>query len=1020
MSDVEPYRMSTGRFAAARTYRSCEGVTAPIRWLSGCVNLASGLVGIASGGGTGRISPLRLELPLKLCEELKVVMEPFDFASRANAEYIDRVYERYRKDPRSVSEQWQAFFAGFETGLTRPTQAATAEETAARDDIPTAVPLTMGVFDLVHSYRELGHFIAHLDPLGHDRPDHPLLHLDNFGMSDSDLDRVVGRGSFYGPTNGTLRDLLAKLRDTYSRCIGVEFINISDRDQREWLLQRMEPHLNRPPFKPEEKKAILFQLIAAEEFEQYLHRVFIGAKRFSLEGAESLVPLLNTLVDYGATIGAEQVIMNMAHRGRLNVLAHVLNKPYEAMLAEFMGTAAMTAEMGDGDVKYHLGYANERSLPQGLKAKVSLVPNPSHLELVNPIMQGIVRCKQGIFGDAGRTRVVPISMHGDAAFTGQGIVAETLNLSELQGYRTGGTIHIIINNQIGFTTPPSQERFTPYPTDVAKAIQAPIFHVNGDDPEAVVHAARLAIGFRQEFKVDVMIDLWCYRRHGHNEVDEPDFTQPVMYRQIRTHDTTRKLYELRLMHEGVVTEQEIAEMKGTVIDRLAAARKLAEEVRPRAKLPSFGGVWKGLGRAGQDWSAKTAVNREVLRRIADSQARVPENFTVHPKLTKLLASRQEMVKTGAGIDWGAAEMLAVGSLLLEGVPVRFTGQDVERGTFSHRHAVLHDYNDGHVHIPLCHLDAKQAKFTIMNSMLSELAVLGYEWGFASADPRNLVIWEAQFGDFVNGAQPMIDQIIASAESKWNYMNGLVMLLPHGYEGQGPEHSNAYIERFLSMCAEDNMQIAVPTTPAQYFHFLRRQIHRKFRKPLIVMTPKALLRYEPAASRIEELTDASLQLVIDDPMTTDPHRVRRVILCSGKVYYTLLAARQKQDEKKRGDVAVVRVEQLYPFPQNQIASVLARYARKQEVLWVQEEPRNRGAWSFMFPRLLAMLPDNVVLNYVGRDEAASPATGSIKVHQAEEREIVSHALELPPQSEEAREATKPATPATAKSQTSVSG
>jgi 2-oxoglutarate dehydrogenase E1 component len=462
-------------------------------------------------------------------------------------------------------------------------------------------------------------------------------------------------------------------------------------------------------------------------------------------------------------------------------------------------------------------------------------------------------------------------------------------------------------------------------------------------------------------------------------------------------------------------------MKETVLKRLNSARKLAEEVRPRAKIPSFGGVWKGLGRAGQDWSARTAVNREVLRRIADSQARVPEGFTVHPKLTRLLAARQEMVKKGAGIDWGCGEMLAVGSLLLEGVPVRFTGQDVERGTFSHRHAVLHDYNDGHVYIPLAHLDAKQAKFTIINSMLSEQAVLGYEWGYASADPRNLVIWEAQFGDFVNGAQPMIDQIIASAESKWNYMNGLVMLLPHGYEGQGPEHSNAYIERFLSLCAEDNMQVAVPSTPAQYFHFLRRQIHRKFRKPLVVMKPKALLRYEPSSSKIEEFTDASLQLVIDDSMTTDPTRVRRVILCSGKVYYTLLAARQKQeDERKRWEVAIVRVEQLYPFPQNQIASVLARYARKQEVLWVQEEPKNRGAWSFMSPRLLAMLPDNVVLNYVGRDEAASPATGSIKVHQAEERDIVNGALELPPNSEAARDATKPATPATAKSQTSVSG
>ncbi|MBC8108476.1 MAG: hypothetical protein H7Z14_17965, partial [Anaerolineae bacterium] len=475
-----------------------------------------------------------------------------------------------------------------------------------------------------------------------------------------------------------------------------------------------------------------------------------------------------------------------------------------------------------------------------------------------------------------------------------------------------------------------------------------------------------------------------------------------------------------LLSEGVVTEQDLVQMKETVLSRLNSARKLAEEVRPRAKLPGFGGVWKGLGRAGADWSAKTAVNRDTLRRVAESQTKYPEGYTVHPKLSKLLAARFEAVKTGVGIDWGNGEMLAIGSLLLEGVPVRFTGQDVERGTFSHRHAVLHDYTDGAIYIPLAQLDPKQAKFSIINTMLSELAVLGYEWGFASADPRNLVIWEAQFGDFVNGAQPIIDQIVASAESKWHYMNGMVMLLPHGYEGQGPEHSNSYIERFLSLCAEDNMQVIVPTTPAQYFHALRRQIHRKFRKPLVSMMPKALLRYEPSSSRIEEFAEGTFQLAIDDANVTDPQRVRRVILCSGKVYYTLTAAREKQVENRRGDVAIVRVEQLYPFPQKEIAAALARYPRKQEVLWVQEEPKNRGAWSFMQPHLGAMLPDNVVLNYVGREEAASPATGSIKVHQAEEREIVAAALELPPQSRAAEEATKPGTAATANSPTSVSG
>ncbi len=957
-------------------------------------------------------------------------MEPFDFVNRANADYIDQQFERYRKDPRSVDDTWQAFFSGFEVGLSRlaASEVHTAKAADAAGEVP-ALPLTMGVFDLVHTYREMGHAVAKLDPLGHDRPNHPLLALDNFGMSEADLDRVVGKGSFYGPTNGTLRDLVEKLRETYCCHLGIEFINISDRDQREWLLQRMEPELNQPPMSAEGKKKILFELIASEEFEQYLHRVFIGAKRFSLEGAESLVLMLNEIIDFGAEKGGEQFIMSMAHRGRLNTLAHVLNKPYEAMLSEFMGTSAALPLMGDGDVKYHLGYANERPLSGDLSAKVSLVPNPSHLELINPIMQGIVRAKQNIFGDTGRSRVVPICIHGDAAFTGQGVVAETLSLSELPGYRTGGTIHIIVNNQIGFTTPPQQGRFTPYPTDMAKAIQAPIFHVNGDDPEAVVHAAKLAIEFRQEFKCDVLLDLWCYRRHGHNETDEPEFTQPVMYRQIKSHGTTRARYAEQLLKQGVVSEDELATMKQKVIDRLDNARKLAEEVRPRAKIPNFGGVWKGLSRAGNDWSAKTNVSRDVLNRIGESQARMPESFTIHPKLGKLVAQRAEMIKTGKGIDWGCGEMLALGSLLLEGKPVRFTGQDVERGTFSHRHAVLHDFNDGNTYTPLSNLapPGKQGRFDIMNSMLSEFAVLGFEWGYSSADPRHLVIWEAQFGDFVNGAQPIIDQILAASESKWNYMSGLVMLLPHGYEGMGPEHSNAYVERFLALCAEENMQVAIPSTPAQYFHLLRRQVTRKFRKPLICMMPKALLRYEPSASKIEDFTDGQLQLVIDDVTIVDPPKVRRVILCAGKVYYTLHAARMKATDKKLEgsagalgeNVAIVRVEQLYPFPQKELAAVLSKYGRREEVLWVQEEPKNRGAWSFMFPRLLDMLPDNVVLNYVGREEAASPAAGSLKVHQLEEQEIVAAALELPVRSQAVREVTQPATPATATSSTSVS-
>jgi 2-oxoglutarate dehydrogenase E1 component len=597
-------------------------------------------------------------------------------------------------------------------------------------------------------------------------------------------------------------------------------------------------------------------------------------------------------------------------------------------------------------------------------------------------------------------------------------VQETLNLSELPGWRTGGTVHLIVNNQIGFTTPPEEGRFTPYPTDVAKAIQSPIFHVNGDDPEACVWIARLAIEFRQQFKQDVLIDLWCYRRHGHNETDEPSFTQPVMYRRIEKHPSVVKIYGDRLIAEGVVTGADIDKMHADVLQRLEKARALAKEVRPRVRIPGFGGVWKGFGRAGADWNAKTSVSRDVLNQVVGTLKKIPEGFAVHPKLTRMLQARLDMVHHDRGIDWGCGEMLALGSLLLQGHPVRFTGQDVERGTFSHRHAVLHDYNNGSIYIPLCRVDPKQAKFLIRNTMLSELAVLGYEWGYASADPRQLVVWEAQFGDFVNGAQPIIDQIITSTESKWGFMNGLVMLLPHGYEGQGPEHSNAYLERFLSMCAEDNIQVCVPTTSAQYFHVLRRQIQRRFRKPLVLMMPKSLLRYEPSSSRIEEFTEGSFRNVIDDPAVDDRANVRRLLLCTGKVYYTLAAAREKGG---RDDVAIVRVEQLYPFPGKELSAVLSRYRNAQEVCWVQEEPKNRGAWTFMAFKLQDLLPDQVV-HYIGRDESASPATGSFKLHQIEEQDLVAQAIGTRAHSAapEAAAVTHPGTPATATEQTATSG
>ncbi|HEV2296479.1 MAG TPA: 2-oxoglutarate dehydrogenase E1 component [Tepidisphaeraceae bacterium] len=937
----------------------------------------------------------------------------FDFVNRANAEYIDQLYSNYQRDPRTVEEHWRAFFAGFDAGAARSqTPGGTHPGEAPHGE----GLFTTGVYDLVHSYRELGHYVAKLDPLGHDRPVHPLLNLSEFGLTTADLDKKVVPGSFLGAFDGTLRDLIQKLRMTYCRTIGVEYMDIPDKQQRDWLAQRMEPAYNRPNFSPAEQRGILFQLVAAEEFERFLHTRYIGQKRFSLEGGEALIPLINTLIEDGATLGVEEAVLGMAHRGRLNVLAHVMNKPYEVILAEFEGTNKRDESEGDGDVKYHLGYTNDRPTASGRKVHLLLSPNPSHLELVNPVMQGIVRSKQTYLGDRDRNRVVPITLHGDAAFTGQGIVQETLGLSEMPGYRTGGTIHLIVNNQIGFTATPKQIRFTPYPTDIAKSIGAVIFHVNGDDPEAVVHASRMAIAFREQFKMDVIVDLWCYRRHGHNETDEPSFTSPVMYKQIERHKSVRELYAEKLIAEGRITSEDHESMKKEVLARLTSAQGLAKEQKPRQRNVSLGPVWKGMTRATGDWSAKTAVPRDVLKRIVEATTHTPAEFTVHPKLTRLLHGRRQMVETGRGIDWGTAEMLAAGSLLLEGHWVRITGQDVERGTFSHRHAILYDYNNGNRYVPLAHLSKDQGHIIITNTILSEMAVLGFEYGYTLADPRPLVIWEAQFGDFVNGAQPVIDQFLVAGESKWQLMSGVVLNLPHGYEGQGPEHSNAYVERFLSLAAENNMQIIMPTTAAQYFHALRRQIHRKFRKPLINFTPKSLLRYEPSSSRIEELTEGHFRNVIDDPQAPDRNRVQRVLLCSGKVYYTLAQAREKAN--KHNDIAIVRVEQLYPFPENEIRAALDKYGRASEVCWVQEEPQNRGAWRFIEPRLRQMLPDQVI-NYIGREEAASPATGSIKMHQIEEQELIAHAMSIPPREAPVKEAVSQA-PATAPATQQVDG
>jgi 2-oxoglutarate dehydrogenase E1 component len=933
-------------------------------------------------------------------------MSSLENLALANKDYVAELYRRYQEDPASVDPQWALFFAGFELGTDRGNGAAEAVPATVAAAAPGAVPAgiaepsaepVIGVFDLVHSYREIGHLVAHLNPLGPPPGTHPLLEPAEFGFSEADLDRTVSCGNFRGCSRATIRELTERLRATYSRTLGVEYMHIQDPEQRVWLQERMEPSLNDPALSHEERLRVLDDLTLAEGFEHFLHAKYPTAKRFSLEGGDALIPVLDALIEAGGQLGADEFVLGMAHRGRLNVLANVLRKPYEMIIAEFEGSQQAREATGDGDVKYHLGYSRDHITRAGRRVHLSLAANPSHLEAVNPVIEGMVRAKQTRKGDQESRRVVPLLIHGDAAFTGQGVVFETLWLSELDGYRTGGTVHVIVNNQIGFTTPPEAYRFTPYPSDVAKIIQAPVFHVNGDDPEAAVQAARLAIGFRQRFRKDVFIDLVCYRRQGHNELDDPTFTQPVMYRAIHAHPTPLALYRERLTAAGVTTADDAERRVREFRELLDDAQSYARDFMPRQPVFAFGGLWQGLGWAGDDWSADTRVPAETLRRIAEAFTRHPPGFTPHPRVARIMEQRVAMASGAAPVDWATGEALAIGSLVLEGFPVRLSGQDSGRGTFSQRHAVLHDVETGARLVPLDRIQEGQAPFTILDSMLSENAVLGFELGLALADPHQLVLWEAQFGDFANGAQVIIDQFLSSSESKWHRPSGLVLLLPHGYEGQGPEHSSARLERFLQLCAEDNMQVMNPTTPAQYFHALRRQLHRRFRKPLVVMTPKSLLRHKLAVSPVAELVSGTFRPVLDDValagapeagVTIARDRVQRLLLCSGKIYYALLAGRR---ERGRDTTALVRLEQLYPFPFAELREVVAAYPNVRQVCWVQEEPWNMGAWHAVQPRLRRVLPDGVALDYVGRPEAASPATGSYKAHQQEETELVNQAL-----------------------------
>lgn len=842
------------------------------------------------------------------------------------------------------------------------------------------------VLQMIHAFRVRGHLIASLDPLGSRPQPHPELEMSYYGLDLWDLDRRFVCNDLAGE-KGTLslREILDTLRATYCQYVGVEYMHIANPTERAWLQSRMETGRNNDPLPVDTKLRILEQLNAAEAFERFLHRTYIGHKRFSLEGCETLIPVLDELLQGAASAGISDAIVGMSHRGRLNVLANTVGKPLSKVFAEFEDIDEDTAH-GSGDVKYHMGATGVHISPDGAEVQVSIASNPSHLESVDPVVEGMVRARQDRAGDIQHERTLPILIHGDAAFSGQGVVFETLNLSQLSGYRTGGTVHVVINNQIGFTTGAADARSTHYCTDVAKAVGAPIFHVNGDHPQAAVRAVRIAMAYRQEFKKDVVVDLICYRRWGHNEGDEPAYTQPLMYEQIDNKRSVRMLSTERLLRRAEIdvetAERMLEDFRQKLQDgfaQLDAVRERDEDVEPQPDLEAVEGEARP--------HIETGADEATLEQVMTGLMTLPENLQPHEKLQRQLTERQKQFDEDR-IPWALAESLAFGSLVLDGIPVRLSGQDSARGTFSQRHAKIHDHRTGEEYTPLKNLSPDQARFQVYNSSLSEFGVLGFEYGYSVEHPKSLVMWEAQFGDFVNGAQIILDQYLSSAEEKWGQTSNLVMLLPHGYEGQGPEHSSARLERFLQLCSEGNMQVSYPTTPAQYFHLLRRQVVGSERKPLIVMTPKSLLRHKLCVSPASEFVQGSYDELIDDPSQPNPEDVQRLILCSGKVYYDLAAQRDAQDNQ---EVAIVRFEQLYPFPGEQLNALLARYGSAREVVWVQEEPRNMGAWDFLDERIQQRLHAGQRLTYVGRAWSASTATGSQKRHLAEQKQLLDVAL-----------------------------
>jgi len=931
--------------------------------------------------------------------------------SGGNAAYIEDLYDEFLRDPSGIDPAWREYFERLQGGGDIA-HGPIRERLLARATLPAGTQAPQGgpvdgasakqgaVSRLIQVYANRGHLVANLDPLGlQERAKPYVLDLQYFGLSDADLDTEFFTGSRNHaiPERTTLKNILRDLKFIYTDTIGAEFAHVSDTEERLWLQDRFQIARMQWRFSADEKKNILWQLTAAEGLERYLHTKYVGQKRFSLEGGDSLIPLLDELVQQGGKVGVEENIIGMAHRGRLNVLVNLLGKSPKDLFSEFEGQYDLAKLRGSGDVKYHKGFSADLKTESG-NVHVALAFNPSHLEVVNAVVEGSARARQERRGDELGDKVLPVQIHGDAAFAGQGVIMETLQLSQARGFYTGGSVHIIINNQVGFTTSdPHDARSTLYCSDVAKMVEAPILHVNADDPEAVCFVVRFALDYRMKFHKDVVIDLVCYRRHGHNEADEPAATQPLMYQIIRKKPTVRQLYAEKLTAQGIISAAEAAAMMEQYRSGLDQGKPQA-----RAALGLIGNRytvdWSEY--LGADWEpVKTGVDLARLRILGKAITTYPTDWNLHPRVLAIMQAREKMINGDLALDWGCAENLAYASLVQDGYPVRLTGQDSGRGTFFHRHAVLHDQLTGRTYVPLQHLATNQPKFTVIDSVLSEEAVMGFEYGFSTTEPHCLTIWEGQFGDFCNGAQVIIDQFISSGEAKWGRLSGITLFLPHGYEGQGPEHSSARLERFLQLCAEFNMQVCVPSTPAQMFHMLRRQMIRPLRKPLIIMTPKSLLRHPLSVSRLEELAAGGFQTVIDEVDDLKTAAVKRVVFCSGKVYFDLLKSRR---EAKVDTVAIVRIEQLYPFPSEEYEAILQKYSNAQEIVWCQEEPQNQGSWYQIRHRLQSKLGAKHELLYAGRAGAAAPATGIAALHEQQQKNLVTAALQGVPPEEMSRQ------------------